>query len=103
MKFIKVEVFTPIYNVKEIIDILNENEILKFGNYDNVYSKGEVLGYFRPLEGANPTEGRIGEVTEIRESKIEFRINYEDKDRAYDLIRQAHVYEEPVINMMELL
>lgn len=103
MKFIKVEVFLPAYNKEKVISALNKEDILKYGSYDNVYSETIVKGHFRPLEGANPTEGKIGEVCDIEEIKLEFRIKKEDKERTLRIIKDNHVYEEAVINMIELL
>lgn len=103
MKFIKVEVFLPVYNKEKLIRALNEKEILSYGPYDSVYSETRVTGHFRPLEGANPAEGKIGEVSSIEEVKLEFRIRAEDRDLALDTIKENHVYEEPVINLIELL
>lgn len=103
MKFIKVEVFLPIYNKEKMITALNKNDILKYGTYDSVYSETRVTGHFRPLEGSNPREGQIGQVCDIEELKLEFRIKADDKDKTLAIIKENHAYEEPVINMVELL
>jgi hypothetical protein len=103
MKFIKVEVFLPIYNKEKMIAALNDKDILKYGYYDSVYSETRVTGHFRPLEGADPTEGKLGEVAAIEEIKLEFRILANGKDKTLEIIKENHAYEEPVINMVELL
>lgn len=103
MKFIKVEVFLPPYNKEKVVTALNEERVLKYGFYDNVYSETRVKGHFRPLEGSNPTEGKIGEVCDIEEIKLEFRIRKEDKNKTLEIIKNNHAYEEAVINMIELL
>lgn len=103
MKFIKVEVFLPPYNKEKVVTALNNQGILKYGLYDSVYSETRVKGHFRPLKGSNPTEGIIGEVCDIEEIKLEFRIRKEDKHKTVEIIKDNHAYEEAVINMIELL
>lgn len=93
----------PIYNVEKMVKALNDAGILKYGYYDSVYSETKVKGHFRPLEGADPTEGEIGKVCNINEIKIEFRIKEEDRDKTLKTIKENHAYEEAVINMMYLI
>ncbi|MDO4662985.1 MAG: hypothetical protein Q4B36_07735 [Tissierellia bacterium] len=103
VKFIKVETFIPKENVDDLIESLNKEDILKYGNYDSCYSLTEVLGHFRPLENSNPYIGEENVISEVNEMKVEFRIKREDKNKTDRIIRKAHPYEEPVINYLELL
>lgn len=57
VKFMKVEVFIPLANKEKLIDALADRGILKYENYDRVYSQTKVLGHFIPLENANPFIG----------------------------------------------
>ncbi|MDD7306432.1 MAG: hypothetical protein PUG67_07560 [Peptoniphilaceae bacterium] len=103
MKFIKVEVFVPTYNKEKLITALNDNDILKYGFYDRVYSETRLTSHFRPLEGAKPREGKINQTCHMEEIKLEFRIKDSDKEKTLAIIKENHAYEEPVINMIELL
>ncbi|MDO4594042.1 MAG: hypothetical protein Q4B52_01570 [Tissierellia bacterium] len=103
MKFLKVEIFIPEENEKELIEKLNEKEILKYGDYDSCYSKTSVKGHFRPLENSNPFIGEKNQINEVNEVKIEFRIKRQDKNICDEIIRSVHPYEEPVINYIELI
>lgn len=102
-EYIKVEVFVPEENVTELVNVLNEKDILKDGNYDYVFSTTPVSGHFRPIEGAKPHIGEIGVVSVVKEVKMEFRIKSKDKDIVNDILISHHPYEEPVINYIQLL
>lgn len=82
---------------------LNEAGILTVGNYDNVISYSEVKGYWRPLEGANPYDGEIGNVSSGTECKMEFRCQLQRVDAVKTIIKAIHPYEEPIINVIPLL
>lgn len=103
MEFIKVEVFVPKDHVWDIIDALNKQQILRDEGYDSVFSQSPVEGHFTPLEGSNPDIGQIGYHTVVEEMKLEFRIDANKKEMIYNLIRDAHPYEVPVINFIGLL
>ncbi|EGY80593.1 hypothetical protein [Peptoniphilus indolicus] len=102
-EYIKVEVYIPEENVIKLVNALNEEGILRDGNYDYVFATSNVTGHFRPIEGANPYTGEIGVVSEIREVRLEFRIRSAELDFVKDVIKECHPYEEPVVNYLELL
>lgn len=103
MKYLKVEVFIPEGYVVEFANRLNEEGLLKDGNYDYVFATSKVKGHFRPIEGATPFIGEIGRVCEVEEIKIEFRIKDIYLDKLKDIISVVHPYEEPVVNIIELI
>lgn len=103
MDFIKVEVFVPEENKLDIIEGLNKKELLKDKGYDSVFSETPVLGHFIPLEGSNPNRGKLGNLADIREVKLEFRIRKSDRDLAFNIIKDKHPYEVPVINFIDLV
>lgn len=103
MKYFKVEVFIPEDYVVEFANRLNEEGLLKDGNYDYVFATSKVRGHFRPIEGSSPFIGEIGQVCEVDEIKIEFRIKSCDLDKLKDIVEVVHPYEEPVVNIIELI
>lgn len=102
-KYVKMEVLIPRNDVNKMVEAINEKGYLKEGNYDFCYAVTDLLGHFRPLEGANPYLGEIGKVEEVLESKVEFRVSQNDVEEVYSLIRENHPYEVPVINILPLL
>jgi len=99
-KFYKIETYTPGSNVQAIIDSITEAGAGTIGNYDHVYTTSEVTGHWRPLEGANPAIGIIGEDETQPEIKIEFLCKSEIVQNIVDAIQKAHLYEKPVINII---
>jgi hypothetical protein len=99
---VKIEIFIP----EEFVPALQE-EISKagagiIGNYDHCASVTEVRGYWRPIEGARPYDGRIGEISEGRECKVEVNCPKEAVPGVIRAIRSVHPYEEPLINIIPL-
>lgn len=103
MSYVKVEIFIPAENTDDLIAALNEAELLKTGNYDYCYSTMPVKGHFRPLDGANPFIGEVGEIAEVDELKVEFRIKAVDRKIAEMVILEKHPYETPVVNFIGLV
>jgi len=99
-KYIKIETFSPFENVQAIIDSITEAGAGKIGNYDHVYTTSEVTGHWRPLVGANPAIGIIGEDETQPEIKIEFLCSSGIVRNVVRAIKNAHRYEKPVINLI---
>jgi hypothetical protein len=101
-RFIKIETYTPGENVQAIIDSITAEGAGTIGNYDHVYTTSEVTGHWRPLKGANPAIGLIGEDETQPEIKIEFLCKSEIVLNVVNAINKAHLYEKPVINLIPL-
>lgn len=82
---------------------LNKQGLLGVGKYDMVTSWAPVQGSWRPLAGAKPFNGTVGEVCAASEVKLEFRCPAAQVEQAKGIIRAIHPYEEPVINVLALL
>ena len=55
----------------------------------------EGEGRFRPLDGATPAVGRVGEVEVVAESRIEAVVPRDRRDAVVAALRAVHPYEEP--------
>ena len=100
---VKIEVLLPEEYIGSLRNELNKIGVLTIGDYDNVISYSIVKGNWRPLEGANPFYGIVGEISEGTECKLEFRCLYSKYEEAVNIIKRVHPYEEPVINVLPLL
>jgi hypothetical protein len=99
---LKVEVFVPESHLEAVLDALHEAGAGRIGAYDRVAALTAVQGRWRPLAGADPYAGQVGEEEHGPELKVETRC---PEARAADVvaaIRAAHPYEEPVINLLPL-
>lgn len=98
-EFTNFEVFVPENYVKNIVESLKEYSLLNEGFYADVYATSDVIGHWTTLSGAKPFNGEIGKESVAKEKLMKFRVKKEFKDLAYYLIKKAHPYEVPVINM----
>ncbi|NKZ90692.1 Nif3-like dinuclear metal center hexameric protein [Rhodococcus hoagii] len=58
-------------------------------------------GQFRPLPGAAPTLGTVGEVETVREDRVEVIAPRRSRARILAALRAAHPYEEPAFDVFE--
>lgn len=102
MAYVKFEVYLPEEAVQPIREALNQQGILRMGNYDYVTSLTPVQGSWRPLPGAAPYRGEIGRLEEGSEYKLEFCCPLTLRQLAVQIIRELHPYEEPLIYILPL-
>lgn len=99
---VKLEIFVPASHVTQVRDELAKVGVGVIGNYDHCFAISQVQGSFRPLQGANPFDGKVGEITYSVESKIEVNCKRELVEEALAAVRRSHPYEEPLINIFPL-
>jgi hypothetical protein len=99
---VKLEIFVPHGYELQIRDELAKIGVGRIGNYDHCVAIYPIQGYYRPLEDANPFEGKVGEISEGVEYKIEVNCKRELVNEAIMVIKKIHPYEEPLINIFPL-
>jgi len=99
---VKLEIFVPKEYSLKIRDELAKIGVGRVGNYDHCLAIHPVQGYYRPLPGAEPFDGKLEEISETMESKIEVNCKRELVNQAINVIRKIHPYEEPVVNVIPL-
>lgn len=100
---VKIEIYVPINYIIPLRDALNEIGACKIGNYDHCVTVIQVSGYWRPLTGAVPFDGTIGEISHGQECKMEIRCKENYISQAIRVIRKIHPYEEPVFNIIPII
>ena len=99
---VKLEIFVPPEYALKIRDQLAKIGVGRIGNYDHCVAIYPVQGYYRPLPGADPFDGEIGKISETLEHKIEVNCKRELVNEAIKVIKSAHPYEEPLVNVIPL-
>ena len=98
----KVETYLP----KEALDgirlALYNLGLGKVGNYDCCLTWYEVNSSWRPIDGAKPYLGTVGEIEFAPEYKLEFQCKESDLTAAVSAIKSNHPYEEVCINILPL-
>ena len=101
-EYCKMEIFVPKTHLPQIQKALQKVDAGHIGNYDLCMSVSPVTGYWRPLDGCNPYIGDIGEISCEPELKVEVTIRAAAAAQTIAAVKEAHPYEEPVINVIPL-
>lgn len=99
----KVIVYVPVADADKIRQVLGEAGGGRIGNYDFCSFSVRGVGRFRPLKGANPAIGEVGKHEQVEEERIEIEVAEEFLEDLLKKIREAHPYEEPAIDIIELV
>lgn len=101
--YYKLEIFIPESHFRPLQKALQAVDAGHIGQYDSCLSYSRVTGTWRPLPGTDPYIGEEGIISEEPEFKVEVTIRAENLDRTIRAIKDVHPYEEPVINVIELV
>ncbi|WKD59667.1 Nif3-like dinuclear metal center hexameric protein [Corynebacterium caspium] len=75
----------------------------EIGDYQECAFTISGRGQFRPKAGANPHIGTSGELSQIAELRVEFIAQRQHRSNILAALRQAHPYEEPAFDILELV
>lgn len=93
--------YVPVPDTDVVLAALFEEGAGRVGDYDSCAFVTLGQGQFRPLTGADPTIGDVGEVTRVEENRVELTFPREIRDRVVSALRVAHPYEEPAFHLLE--
>ncbi|MGC9171235.1 Nif3-like dinuclear metal center hexameric protein [Caldisericum sp.] len=102
-KVYKVATYVPKDFVEKVRVALFEGGAGHIGNYDECSFNVEGIGTFRPLENSNPFIGEKNKREFVNEVRIEVVVRERDLSKALYKLRQSHPYEEPAIDVFEIL
>lgn len=71
------------------------------GNYEECSFDIQGTGQFKPVEGANPTEGSVGHLHRSSEIRVEFVAPSSVRSAVESAIKDAHPYEVPAYDIVE--
>ncbi len=99
----KISVTIPQEYKDELMDSINSVMGQIYPGYDRVFSITKTEGTWRTLEGADPFNGRIGEITSAEELRIDFAVQEKDLKKVLEVIADVHPYEEPAIDVIPMI
>ncbi len=102
MKTYKIVVFVPEPDGEAVRMAMGEAGAGRIGNYDYCSFTSTGTGRFRPLEGARPAIGDIGQLEDVAEERIETVCSDASLRAVLAAIRRVHPYEEPAIDLYPL-
>lgn len=98
----KLVVYVPRTDVEQVRQALFEAGAGSIGDYDQCSYNTAGYGTFRPLEGANPTIGSIGEQERVEETKIEVVFPQQIERQIIVAMLAVHPYEEVAYHSVSL-
>ncbi len=98
----KLVVFVPVESTQTLLNALYEAGGGQIGNYDHCSFRTEGTGTFRPLTGANPVIGTVGDDESLTEHRVEVLFPSHLESAMLAAMRQAHPYEEVAYDLYAL-
>jgi hypothetical protein len=98
----KLVVFVPADALDAVRDAVFAVGAGRIGDYERCSWYTDGTGTFRPLPGARPTVGEVGEEERVPELRLETVFPSERRDEVVAALRSAHPYEEPAFDIYEL-
>ncbi len=98
----KITVYVPADAAAPVRAALAEAGAGEIGNYDFASFSTPGEGRFRPLKGASPMIGTVGEIETVDELRIEAVLGRHLRRAVVTAMLAAHPYEEPAYDVVEL-
>lgn len=96
-------VFVPVAHADAVRAALADHGAGQIGKYDSCSFSVRGTGRFRPLKGAHPSIGSVGELEEVEEERIEVLVREADLQKVVAAVRKVHPYEEPAIHVVPMI
>lgn len=103
IKQVKIVIYVPVTYANAIRQALAEAGAGHIGNYDTCSFSVKGIGRFRPLKKSQPFIGEQGKIEEVEEERIETVCLLEKLENVVKVVKEAHPYEEPVIDILPLI
>lgn len=98
----KIMVFVPSDAAAPVRAAMAEAGAGAIGDYDHCSFSSSGQGRFRPLDGANPTIGTVGDIAVVDEDRVEVIAPRRLRSAVLAAMIAAHPYEEPAYDVFEL-
>jgi len=102
-ELVKIVVTVPEVDANKLRKAIGAADAGKIGNYTHCSFSVKGTGRFLPMNGAKPTIGEIGKLEEVIEERIEITCDRDKLPNITKIIRDNHPYEEPVIDIYQLI
>lgn len=99
---VKLVVFIPETHARKVRQAMGKAGAGHIGNYSYCSFSVKGVGRFLPLKNSHPTIGKIGQLTAVKEERIETICFKKDLKKVITAIKKVHPYEEPAIDVYPL-
>ncbi|MDZ7852180.1 MAG: YqfO family protein [Halomonas sp.] len=98
----KLAFFVPVADAETVKEAVFATGAGRIGDYEACCFQTRGTGQFRPLAGANPHIGQIGDLEQVEELKVELVCEDDLIYTAVAALKLAHPYEEPAYDVWRL-
>lgn len=98
----KLVFFVPESHLKTVKEAVFATGAGRIGDYEHCCWQVLGAGQFRPLKGADPHIGNIGNLEYVAEFRVELVCNDDLIKDAVTAMKHAHPYEEPAYDVWRL-
>jgi dinuclear metal center YbgI/SA1388 family protein len=98
----KLVVFVPVDASEGVREAIADAGAGSIGDYDSASFTTPGEGRFRPLPGASPAVGSVGDLETVDEVRIESVIDRRQRGQVVAAMLAAHPYEEPAYDVIPL-
>lgn len=102
VKNVRIDMYVPKEHVNRVLGAMCEAGAGFIGNYDYCSFCTEGVATFRPLRGAEPTIGRIGEFISVPEVCINIPCPRQRLKKVIEAARRVHPYETMGYNIIDI-
>ena len=99
----KLTVFIPEEAVEQVKSALFAAGAGKIGNYEQCCWQVQGVGQFMPLIGSKPHIGTHDSLETVNEWRVEMVVATAMIDNVVEALKQAHPYETPAYDVIEVL
>jgi hypothetical protein len=98
----KLAFFVPLEDAEGVKEAVFVTGAGRIGDYEACCFETRGTGQFRPLDGASPHIGQVGDLEKVEEVKVEMVCRDDLIHDAIEALRAAHPYEEPAFDVWKL-
>ena len=98
----KLAFFVPVEEAESVKEAVFATGAGRIGDYEACCFQTAGQGQFRPLDGADPHIGQVGELERVEEYKVELVCEDELIGAAISALKLAHPYEEVAYDVWRL-
>lgn len=98
----KLVVFVPTEAAEQVRQAMTQAGAGRLGNYSDASFSSQGIGRFRPLKGADPAIGKVDELEEVSEERIEVLVLEKNIKAVLEAMKQVHPYEEVAYDVYKL-
>ncbi|MCU4529668.1 NGG1p interacting factor NIF3 [Acinetobacter sp. P1(2023)] len=73
------------------------------GNYEHCAWQVKGIGQFKPVNGADPYIGEVGELEQVEEWRVESIVIEENAKAVAKALKASHPYEEPAFEFIQII